>query len=70
MHSNYYQEAEKNKPKLPQNAFFKFRNERTKNYVDCPNKKDRIKVEWDHIEPDVKKRLEKEFQKELEVYKV
>lgn len=60
----------KNKPKKPLNAYFKFRQDKMKQYKDEEGRGDKVKSDWENLDPKLKDAMDKEYKEELEKYKV
>ena len=63
-------EAEEEKPKRPQNAYFKFRIERLKELEGEEDRGKKVKEEWENIDEDEKARLESEYKDAMDEWKI
>jgi uncharacterized protein YdcH (DUF465 family) len=57
------------RPKRPLNAYFKFRSEKIVQYKDEENRVQKIKSDWNNIDPKVKERMDAEYKSEMEKWK-
>lgn len=57
------------KPKRPQNAYFKFRAIKFKEYGDIDGKTEKFKQDWENIDAKLKEKLENEYKDAMEAWK-
>lgn len=63
-------EALDNKPKKPLNAYFAFRLQKANEYKDVEKKGEKIKNDWENLDPKVKDKMQGKFHTELAQYKI
>jgi hypothetical protein len=63
-------EAMDNKPKKPLVPYYVFKNEKMAAYKDDDKKAEKIKAEWNAIDPKKKENIQEQYKAELEQYKV